>query len=125
MSDKKIYKEIKMENKTGYVLLFTFIFLLFFGFTLLSNTNNSTSLPQQLKKESTISKSLSLVNNDSSAEFSLEDFDCENPGLILYPAFTSLPINSFDNRSQILGDHQIRIPFHLPLFLRYHAIKIP
>lgn len=125
MSDKKIYKDIKMENKTGYVLLFTFIFLLFFGFTVLSNTDNSTSLPQQLKKESTLGKSLSLVNNDSSAEISLEDLDFDNPGLILYPAFTSLPINSFDNGSPILGDHQIRIPFHLPLFLRYHAIKIP
>ncbi|MFH7005221.1 hypothetical protein [Flavobacterium bizetiae] len=114
-----------MENKTKYVLLFTSIFLLFFSFTLLSNTGNSTSLPQQLKKESTIGKSLSLVNNDISAEFSLEDLDFDNPGLILYPAFTSLQINSFDNRSQILGDHQIRIQFHLPLFLRYHAIKIP
>lgn len=125
MSDKKTYKEIKIENKTGYVLLSSFIFLLFFGFIVLSNTGNSTSLPQQLKKESTLGKSLSLVNNDVSAEFSLEDLDFDNPGLILYPAFTSLPINSFDNRSPILGDHQIRIPFHLPLFLRYHAIKIP
>lgn len=125
MSSKKTHKKIAMENKTKYVLLFTSIFLLFFGFTLLSNTGNSTSLPQQLKKESTIGKSLSLVNNDISAEFSLEDLDFDNPGLILYPAFISLPINSFDNRSPILGDHQIRIQFHLPLFLRYHAIKIP
>lgn len=47
-----------MENKTGYVLLFTFIFLLFSSFALLSNIGNSTSLPQHLKKESTIDKSL-------------------------------------------------------------------
>ena len=125
MPDKKTHKGIKIENKTGYVLLSSFIFLLFFGFTVLSNSCNFTSLPQQLKKESTLGKSLSLVNNDISAEFSLEDLDFDNPGLILYPTSTSLPINSFDNRSPILGDHQIRIPFHLPLFLRYHAIKIP
>lgn len=124
MSDKKTYKEIKMENKTKYVLLFIFIFFFFSGFTLLSATDNSLSLPHHLKK-STVGKSLSLVNNNINAEFSLEDLDYENPGLILYPTFTSLPTNSFDNRSPILGDHQIRIPFHLPLFLRYHAIKIP
>lgn len=125
MSDKKTYNGTKIQNKTKYVLLFTFIFLLFSGFTLLSNDGNSHSLPHQLKKESTIGKAFSVVNSDINSAISLEDLDLENLSFITYKTFHYFEISLFDNRSSILQDRQIRVQSHLPLFLRYHAIKIP
>lgn len=124
MSLNKKYKGSEFKNETKFVLFFSFVFIFFLAFSLLSNAKTSTLLTDSLKKENTIQKSFSELNNDSGTEFSLEDLDFDNPDFILPKAFASLQINSFDNRSQILGDYQIKIQFHLPLFLRYHAIKI-
>lgn len=124
MSLNKKYNGSEFKNETKFVLFFSFVFVFFLAFSLLSNAKTSTLLTNSLKKENTIQKSMSLTNNDINAEFSLEDFDFDNPSLVPDHTFTVLQIVSFDNRSQILKDHQIRIQFHLPLFLRYHAIKI-
>lgn len=121
---KKNIRE-KITTKTNFVLVFSSIFLFFLGFILLSNTETSVSSHDNLKKESTVYKTFSLINSAINSEFSLEDFDLDNPCFIPDKTFIYLQqIDSFDNRSQILKDHQIKIQFHLPLFLRYHAIKI-
>lgn len=121
---KRINKSSKIQNKTSFVLFFAFIFLFFLGFHLFSNTQTSVRSADRFKKESTVCKTFSVADNDVSDVFSLEDNDLDNPCLIACTTFINFQIDSFDNRSQILKEYQTRIQFHLPLFLRYHAIKI-
>lgn len=120
----RIHK-ISKNNKTHLVLLFVFIWLFCLGFSLLPNTKTSLPLSHNFKKESTVHTAFSLLNTDIDSEFSLEDFDLDNPCFIPYKTFVYLQqVDSFGNCSQILKDHPVRIQFHLPLFLQYHAIKI-
>jgi hypothetical protein len=115
----------KTENKTRFVLFFYFILFLFFGQNILANTNNVTQLSDSCKKEISIKKSFSAINNDIDSAFASEDSDIENHYFILYKIPVYLQINSFDTRFSLLKESQNGAHFHLPLFLQYHAIKIP
>lgn len=120
----KINSALETKNKTNFVLLFSFIFLFFLSFNLFLNSKTSHLLQDNSKNESVINKAYALADINAGSAISLDDIDLGNPFFVSSKTFTPLSINSFDNRS-ILKDHQIRIQFHLPLFLRYHAIKIP
>ncbi|KQB39396.1 hypothetical protein RC62_1077 [Flavobacterium aquidurense] len=120
----KINSALEIKNKTNFVLLFSVIFLFFLSFNLFLNSKTSFLLQENSKKESLLNKVFALADNHTNAAISLEDIDLDNFFFISYKIFTYLQINSFDSRS-ILKDHQITIQFHLPLFLRYHALKIP
>jgi hypothetical protein len=116
---------LEIKNKTSFVLLSGILFLFFLSFNLFHDSKNSFLLQDNFKKEAAINKTFALADSDINAAISLDDLDLDNPLFISYKTFPSLQINSFDNRSSILKEHQITIQFHLPLFLRYHAIKIP
>ncbi|MET3021984.1 hypothetical protein [Flavobacterium hydatis] len=115
----------KIKNKTRFVLFFYFIFFLFLGQNILANTNNITQLKDNCKKEISIKKKLSAINNDIDSAFSSEDSDIENHYFIPNKIQVYLQINSFDNRFSLLKKSQNSRHFHLPLFIQYHAIKIP
>ncbi|KFF13762.1 hypothetical protein [Flavobacterium hydatis] len=87
--------------------------------------NNITQLKDNCKKEISIKKKLSAINNDIDSAFSSEDSDIENHYFIPNKIQVYLQINSFDNRFSLLKKSQNSRHFHLPLFIQYHAIKIP
>jgi hypothetical protein len=116
---------LEIKNQTSFVLLFSILFLFFLSFDLFHDSKNSFLLQDNFKKVIAINKTFALADSDINAAISLDDLDVDNSLFISYKTFPSLQINSFDNRSSIQKEHQITIQFHLPLFLRYHAIKIP
>lgn len=117
---------LKIKNKTRFVLFFYFIFFLFFGQNLLADNNKAIPLLKSShKKEVSIQKTLSGINNDIDSIISNEDLDIENPYFIPYEILVYLQTNSFDNRFSLLKESLNSTQYNLPLFLQYHAIKIP
>lgn len=88
-------------------------------------SKNAIQLNHSFKKESSIQKESPALNTDLDSTLSFEDFDMENVGLFTYKRLVCIQINLFDSRFCLLKEFQNRTQFHLPLFLRYYAIKIP